>query len=109
MKHIALNFSFLAFLLAFTFPADAQELRYLGKLSGQETGLIQISGQDYEVAEGTLIPGWGTIRKITETHLVLDKALSEGDKEELRLQGAAVFDVFQILVPHEARRVVPAP
>ena len=56
-----------------------------------------------------MIQGWGTIRQITETHLVLDKTLSEEDKEELRLQGAAVYDILQILVPHEALRVVPAP
>ena len=109
MKPIALSFSFIAFLLAFTSLVDAQELHYLGKSQGQETGWIQISGKDYEVSVGSLIPGWGTIRQITETHLVMDKALSEGDKEELRLQGAAVYDVLQILVPHEARRVVPAP
>jgi hypothetical protein len=96
-------------LLALTFLADAQEVHYLGKSSGQETGLIQISGKNYEVSEGSLIPGWGTVRQITETHLVLDKALSEEDKEELRLQGAAVYDILRILVPHEALRVVPAP
>jgi UDP-glucose 4-epimerase len=109
MKYIVLSFSFLAFLLAFAFPADAQELRYLGKLSGQESGWIQISGKDYEVSEGTLIPGWGTVKQITEAHLVIDKALSEGEKEGLRIQGGAVYDVLQIFVPHKALRVVPAP
>jgi hypothetical protein len=109
MKRIGLSFSFIVFFITFTSLVYPQDLHYLGKSSGQETGWIQISGKDYEVAEGTLIPGWGTIRQITETHLVIDKTLSEEDKEDLRLQGAAVFDVLQILVPHEARRVVPAP
>ena len=88
MKPIVLSISFLAFLLAITSLVYAQDLHYLGKSSGQETGWIQISGKDYEISEGFLIPGWGTVRQITETHLVLDKALSEEDKEGLRLQGA---------------------
>ena len=109
MKRIVPFFSFLAFLLTFISLVDAQEIHYLGKISDQETGLIQLSGKDYEVSEGSLIPGWGTIRQITDTHLVLVKSLSEEDKEALRLQGAAVHDILQIHIPHKALRVVPVP
>jgi hypothetical protein len=109
MKPIVFSISFLAFLLASTSLVYPQELHYLGKSRGQETGWIQISGKDYEISEGFLIPGWGTVRQITETHLVLDKALSEEDKEGLRLQGGTVYDILQIHIPHKALRVVPAP
>ena len=107
MKRIALSLSFLVFMLGFLPQIDAQEVHYLGKLGGGEGGLIQISGKDYEVSEGTLITGWGTVRQITDTHLILDKALSEEDKEALTFQGAAVYDVLQIQIPHETIRVVP--
>ena len=68
-----------------------------------------MSGQEYEVSVGTVIPGWGTVKQITDRHLIVQRVLSEEEKEELARQGAAVYDVLEIRIPHSDLRLVPVP
>ena len=107
MKANALTFSVLFSLFVFSPFVGAQELHYLGKFSGRQAGLIRIAGQHYEVTEGTLIAGWGAVRMITDSHLILHIVLSEADKQDLASKGAAVYDILQIEIPHENLRLVP--
>jgi hypothetical protein len=103
----ALCLLILIFWLGYSSPGLTQEVHYLEKLVDREAALIQISGQEYEVSLGTLVPGWGTVRQITDSHLILDHPLSQEEKDELWFQGAAEYDTLQIRIPHEAIRVVP--
>ena len=107
MKAAAMGFLYLFSLFVFSSFVDAQELHYLGKFAGRQAGLIRISGQHYEVTEGTLIAGWGAVKMITDSHLILHIVLSETDKQDLVSKGAAVYDILQIEIPHENLRLVP--
>ena len=109
MKGMTLLVSVFAFLVVSASFADAQEIQYLGKLSGREAGLIRMSGQDYEVSEGTVIPGWGTVKEITDRHLILQRVLSEAEKEEIARQGGAIYEILEIHLPHQDLRLVPVP
>ena len=107
MKATAVAFLFLFSLFALSPFAGAQDLHYLGKFAGRQAGLIRMSGQHYEVTEGTVIPGWGSVKMMTDSHLILHIVLSEADKQELARQGAAVYDILQIEISHENLRLVP--
>jgi hypothetical protein len=107
MKAAAVALSFLVSLFVLNPFVGAQELHYLGKFAGRQAGLIRMSGQHYEVTEGTVIPGWGSVKMMTDGHLILHIVLSEADKQELARQGAAVYDILQIEIPHENLRLVP--
>ncbi len=109
MKGMTLFLSFLAFLLVSVPLAEAEDVHYLGKFIDREGALIWVSGQEYEVSEGTVIPGWGTVKQITDRHLIVQRVLSEEEKEELALQGAAVYDILEIHIPHSDLRLVPVP
>ncbi len=107
MKATTVALSFLISLFGLNNFVAAQELHYLGKFTGRQAGLIRISGQHYEVTEGTVIPGWGAVKMMTDSHLILHIVLSEADKQELARKGAAVYDILQIEIPHENLRLVP--
>ena len=109
MKSMTLLFSVLALLLGSPSFADAQGIQYLGKLIDREAGLIRMSGQDYEVSEGTVIPGWGTVKEITDRLLILQRVLSEAEKEEIARQGGAIYEILEIHLPHQDLRLVPVP
>jgi len=109
MKGIMFFLSFITFLLVSVSLANGQDVQYLGKIADREAGIVRLSGQDYEVSEGSEIPGVGTVKQITDTHLILRQALSEQEKEELVVQGAAVYDVLEIHIPLQNLRVVTVP
>ncbi len=109
MKGMTLFLFFFIFLLVSASFAQTQEVRYLGRFIDREAALIRLSGQDYEISEGTVIPGWGTVKQITDTHLIVQRVLSEAEKEELAGQGAAVYDILEIHIPHDDLRIVPVP
>ena len=109
MKRMTMLLSFFVFLLVSAPFADTQDVHYLGKFIDREGALIRVSGQEYEVAVGTVIPGWGTVKQITDRHLIVQRVLSEEEKEELARQGAAVYDILEIHIPHSDLRLVPVP
>jgi hypothetical protein len=109
MKSMMWLVSVFAFLVVSASFADAQEIQYLGKLIGREAGLIRMAGQDYEVSVGTVIPGWGTVHQITDRHLILQRVLSEEEKEEIARQGGAIYGILEIHLPHQDLRLVPVP
>jgi hypothetical protein len=84
----------------------SQELRFLGRDAvDSQKGWIQIQGQYYQVVVGTVISGWGTVTEIANSHLVTEYALTESEVEKLRNQGAAVYRVLQVKIPHEDLRL----
>ena len=109
MKRMTMLLSFLAFLVVSAPFAAAQDVHYLGKFIDREGALIRVAGQEYEVSVGTVIPGWGTVKQITDRHLIVERVLSEEEKEELARQGAAVYDILEIHIPHSDLRLVPVP
>jgi len=109
MKRMILLLSFLAFSVVSAPFAEAQDIHYLGKFIDRGGALIWVSGQEYEVSVGTVIPGWGTVKQITDRHLIVQRILSEEEKEELARQGAAVYDVLEFHIPHRDLRLVPVP
>ena len=110
MKRMILSlFTSVVFLIVFVSFANSQEVQYLGKFSDRDAGVIRISGQDYEVSEGSVIQGWGTVKQITDTHLILQLVVSDEEKAELARAGAAMYDILEIHLPHEDLRVVTVP
>ena len=112
MKRMTMLMSFLSFLsfLVVSAPlAEAQDVHYLGKFIDREGALIRVAGQEYEVSVGTVIPACGTVTQITDRHLIVQRVLSEEEKEELARQGAAVYDILEIHIPHSDLRLVPVP
>ena len=107
MKATGVTLSFLFSLFVSSPFVGAQELHYLGKFAGRQAGLIRMSGQDFEVTEGTVIAGWGAVKMLTDSYLILHIVLSDADKQELVRKGAAVYDILQIEIPHENLRLVP--
>jgi hypothetical protein len=84
----------------------SQELRFLGRDAvDSQKGWIQIQGQYYQVVVGTVISGWGTVTEIANSHLVTEYALTESEVGKLRNQGAAVYRVLQVKIPHEDLRL----
>jgi len=78
----------------------AQGLSYLGPNPGAPTGWIEIApGQVTEVRVGDEIPGWGAVTQIVETHLVVERRLSQAEQDQLRARGAAVYQVLEIQIP----------
>lgn len=109
MKRMTMLLSFCTFLVVSIPFAEAEDVHYLGKFIDREGALIWISGQEYEVSEGSVIPGWGTVKEITDRHLIVQRVLSEEEKEEMARQGAAVYDILEIHIPHRDLRLVPVP
>ncbi|MGH7314202.1 MAG: hypothetical protein ACREJV_13585 [Candidatus Rokuibacteriota bacterium] len=89
--------------------AHAQELRYLGPSSGT-TGWIELApGQATEVTVGAEIPGWGRVARIVESHLVIERRVSEAEQERLRSQGMAAYEVLELLIPRVDLGTHPLP
>jgi len=78
----------------------AQGLSYLGPNPGASTGWIEIApGQVTEVRIGDEIPGWGSVIQIVETHLVVERRLSQAEQDQLRARGALVYQVLEVQIP----------
>jgi len=89
---------------------QAQEFRYLGPSPSMTTGRIELApGQVREVSVGDEIPGWGRVIVITETHLVVERRLSEAEQERLRSQGMAVYTVLELRIPRADLGAQPLP
>lgn len=89
-------------------PVQAQDLTYWGKTPGAEgRGWIKFGEQYVEVGEGQLIPGWGTVRAITDDALIIQRPLSEQEQQWLREQGRAVYDAQEIRFRNLSRRLMP--
>jgi hypothetical protein len=108
MKRFLLFCAFLAFWLVPGFSLNAEDLSYLGKFEGEEVGLVRIADRDYEVSVGTVLEGRGTVKEIMDTHLIIERVLSDTERAELEFQGAAVYDAVHIYIPHHDLRVVPS-
>jgi hypothetical protein len=110
MRTIALIAGVLSAGLVAASPGAGQELRYWGKQAGTASGRIEMGhGAYYEIGPGTEIPGWGRVKEVSESHLVVERVLTESQKSQLREQGAMVYDVLHIHIPNEdLRRPPPA-
>jgi hypothetical protein len=96
--------------LCWATTAESQGPRYLGPSSGTPTGWVELSpGQVREVAIGTEIAGWGRVTRITETHLVVERRLSETEQAQLRSQGMAVYGAQELHIPRTDLGVQPLP
>jgi hypothetical protein len=85
------------------------ELRYLGRLPDGSRGRIQYLGRPYDVRAGDSIPRWGRVRAVTARALVLERALSEAEKQALEAEGLFAPDVRQVRIPLATGNVaVPA-
>jgi len=98
-----------AFVFAVGMPAAAGELKYLGKSTTPGRGHILHGGQAYEVDRDTDIPGWGRVKDITETTLVVDYELTDADKEQIRAVGGAPHDVKRTLILRDDLRQIVVP
>jgi hypothetical protein len=95
--------------LCFMFVGElsARELRYLGKKPAENRGWIEMErGHYYEVGEGDMIPGWGRVKKLDDYSIVLERALTELEKESMRSRGSLAYDVLEIEIPREDLRVI---
>ena len=89
--------------------ARAQELRYLGPASAS-TGWIELAPAGAtEIAVGAELPGWGRVARIFESHLVLQWRVSDADRERLRSQGMATYDVLELHIPRVDVGTPPLP
>ena len=106
MKAKAVVLGTIALLVVSVSSVSSQDVRYLGRdAQDVRQGWIEMQGQYYHVVVGTVISGWGTVTEVADTHIVTEYALTETEKEDLRRQGAAVYNVVQIRIPHEAFRI----
>jgi hypothetical protein len=97
------------FLLVSASVLSGQELRYLGRdVQDVKKGWIEMQGQYYEVVAGTAISGWGTVIDVSESYLIMQHTLTETEKDNLRRQGAAVYNVNQIKIPNEGLLQCPS-
>ena len=81
-------------LVSLAVPAAEAELRYLGLNQGAAAGgVIHLGGQLYAVDVGEVIPNWGTVATLDADEIVVKRVLSGVEKEALRAQGKAVYDV----------------
>jgi hypothetical protein len=107
-RHMLILAGLVAGLLA-AVPTPAQEIHYLGRMQGEQRGLIQLHGRHFTVAEGDEIPGMGTVHEVTDDTLVVRRTLTEEDKERLRAGGHAVYDVEEQHIGNLLRRLAPGP
>lgn len=91
-------------------PASGHEIHYLGRIQGpEERGLIKLNGQHFSVGEGDEIPGMGTVHEVTDDTLIVRRPLTGEEKERLRAEGHAVFDMEEQHFGNIQRRLVPSP
>ena len=105
MTRIALLAGILAAALVVS-PGHAQPpLRYWGTQAGTATGLVELRhGEYYEVEPGMEIPGWGRVKDVSDSHLVVEQVRTEAEKRQLRARDAMAYDVLEIHVPrHDLR------
>jgi len=76
--------------------AFADEVRYLAWDPQQGTALVQSAAGRQWVATGGSVPGFGQVISINETHLVLERFLTEAERAELVSNGA---------IPHLADQI----
>jgi hypothetical protein len=55
------------------------------------------------------IPDYGTVTQITDTHLIVERRLSDSEKEDLKRRGAAAYSVIETRIPREDLRLVIGP
>jgi hypothetical protein len=84
----------------------AEPLKYLGKHPADPAqGVVEQNGVQYSVAPGSDVPGWGQVREIADDTLVIDRHLTDAEKDDLRARGAQVYDISRVRVPREDLRV----
>ena len=85
-----------------TSALGGETLRYWGTGPDPATGTIEIGKGRYErVTVGTEIPGWGRVTALTDSHLVVERVLSDLDKQELADKGAMVYDRIEMRFSRE--------
>ncbi len=105
MRTIALIAGVLAGALLAAPSVEAQPLRYWGKQPGAGTGWIDLGPRGYhEIEPGTEIPGWGRVKEVTNSRLVVEQMRTEAEKLSLRERGLLVYDVLEIHVLREDLR-----
>lgn len=109
MKLVLLGVSGLLVILALSpLAVKAEEVSYIERLSNQDATVV-IAGKESQVSVGTSIPDCGTVTQITDTHLIMERRLSDSEKEELKRQGAAPYSVIETRIPREDLRLVIGP
>ncbi|HAR95668.1 MAG TPA: hypothetical protein DCR97_06870 [Deltaproteobacteria bacterium] len=109
MKRLLLGVSGLLVMAVISaFNGVAEEIRYIGKLNGQDAAVVT-AGYEIQVSVGTSIPGCGTVTQITDTHLIVERRLSDSEKEALKRQGAAAYSVIETHIPREDLRLIIGP
>ena|SRR5215831_9219632 len=83
----------------------AEQLRYWGQNADTVTGVIQLGTNHHAGIEvGAEIPGWGRVKRMSDSHLVVEQVLTKEQREALSRQGAQVHDVLEIHIPREDLR-----
>jgi hypothetical protein len=92
---------------------SAQRPSYRGLLpDGTSRGRVEYRGKSFDVRAGDSIPGWGTVRAVTEGYLVVRRTLSDAEKQARAAAGLLVVDVQDVRIPKGARTLdaaTPAP
>jgi hypothetical protein len=108
MKSSKMLCAALALWLTSVSGVPAQEIRYLGRDASGAKGHIEWGAkQYYEVEQGTVIAGKGTVTELTDSQLTLRRVLTEAEKAGLRSRGAAVYDIEEVIIPQGLILVPP--
>lgn len=105
MKHVTSWTLALVFLSLCPCNGSADEVTYVRKLNDQEAAAI-ISGEETKLSVGTVIPGQGTVVRITDKYLIVERRLTDLEKQDLERQGAAVYEVLETRIPRYDLRIV---
>jgi hypothetical protein len=90
-------------------PLRDQGLHYRGPLTdGSATGRVEVLGAAYSVSAGDLIPGWGRVKAVTARALVIERALTEAERQAREAQGLLAADVLEMRIPVATGNAVSA-
>jgi hypothetical protein len=100
-----------AIVLAAAAASQAQPLLYWGRAARTPAGWIQFgAGEAQTVEPGVEIPAWGRVKEVHDDRIVVERAVSEAEKQDLEARGALVYDVLEIhILREDLRQLVPMP
>ena len=98
-----------AIVLAATAASQAQPLLYWGREA--RAGWIQLgAGKAQTVEPGTEIPAWGRVKEVHDDRIVVERRVTEAEKQDLEARGALVYDVLEIhILREDLRQLMPMP
>jgi hypothetical protein len=92
-----------------TTVAEADPLHYWGLHQDLDrTGVIELDRQWHSVRVGDVIPSWGTVRAVGAAEIVVERSLTDEEKDALSAQDKAVYDAqhlhirnIQLMLPQQ--------